>query len=176
MIRQSNQNRRELAQRGGEAMAALQNATDSVDEAAAAVMGVNRTDLRIIELLSRQEPVSASELAERAHRSRGAMTTALDRLEQAGLVVRVTNSEDRRGVQVALTAQARAWIAQIWGPLAAEGQALVAQFSTEELAAVQRFLALATRLQETHAERIRALSPPGETESRLSGAKRSGKN
>jgi DNA-binding MarR family transcriptional regulator len=141
-------------------MAALQNATDLVDDAAAEVMGVNRTDLRVIELLSRQGPSSASELAERAHRSRGAMTTALDRLERAELVLRVTNSEDRRGVQVELTPRAQAWIAQIWGPLAAEGQALVAEFSTEELGVVQRFLELATRLQETHAERIRALSPP----------------
>lgn len=141
-------------------MAALQNATDLVDDAAAEVMGVNRTDLRILELLSRQGPSSASELADRAHRSRGAMTTALDRLERAELVLRVTNSEDRRGVQVELTALAQAWIAQIWGPLAAEGQALVAHFSTEELLVVQRFLERATRLQETHAERIRALSAP----------------
>ena len=88
------------------------------------------------------------------------MTTALDRLERAELVLRVTNSEDRRGVQVKLTDRAQAWIAQIWGPLAAEGQALVAEFSTEELGVVQRFLELATRLQEAHAERIRALQPP----------------
>lgn len=141
-------------------MAALQNATDLVDEAAAEVMGVNRTDLRILELLSRRGPLSASELADQAHKSRGAMTTALDRLERAELVLRVTNSEDRRGVQVELTALAQAWIGKIWGPLAAEGQALVADFSTEELLVVQRFLERATLLQATHAERIRALSAP----------------
>ena len=152
-------------------MAALQNATDQVDEAAAEVMGVNRTDLHILELLSRQGPASASELADRAHKSRGAMTTALDRLERAELVLRVANSEDRRGVQVELTARAQAWIAQIWGPLAAEGQALVAEFSTEELGVVQRFLELATRLQETHAERIRALKPPRAAASKRTGSK-----
>jgi DNA-binding MarR family transcriptional regulator len=153
-------------------MAALQNATDLVDDAAAEVMGVNRTDLRILELLSRQGPSSASELADRAHRSRGAMTTALDRLERAELVVRATNREDRRGVQVELTALAQAWIAQIWGPLALEGQALVADFSTEELLVVQRFLERATHLQETHAERIRALSAPQMP--RASASKRTG--
>lgn len=47
----SRENLSELVEQAGRAAQALQAAVDGVDQAAAAVLGVNRTDLRCLEIL-----------------------------------------------------------------------------------------------------------------------------
>src|SRR5947207_14950505 len=84
-------------------VAEFQSAADLVDEAAAARLGVNRTDLRCLGLLSVRGPLSAGQLARASGLSPAATTTALDRLERAGYARRVAHPGDRRGVLVELT-------------------------------------------------------------------------
>lgn len=145
----------------GRVMPDFQNATDGVDAAAAEVLGLNRTDLRCLDLLSRRGAMSAGELASATGLTRGAMTTVLDRLERSGYGRRVPNPEDRRGVRFELSAQARRRIQAIWGPIVEEGMAVLDDYATSELEVIARFLDQARQLQEAHAARIRALALRG---------------
>jgi DNA-binding MarR family transcriptional regulator len=166
MVRKSNQNRSALLAALAQGVPQLQNATDTVDEAAAEVLGLNRTDLRALEILSRAGPHAASALATATGLSRGAMTTALDRIERAGYIRRTPDPDDRRGVRVELTEEARRWIERIWGPIAEDGARILQTYETDELAIILRFLEQARALQEAHAERIRALARPTATKRR----------
>ena len=93
--------------------------------------------------------------------SPGATTTAIDRLERAGYVRRVPVAEDRRAVQIELTAELGARVAEIYGPLGSEGMEGLAQYSDEELRLLRDFVDGGYQLQAIHADRIRALSDAG---------------
>jgi DNA-binding MarR family transcriptional regulator len=80
-----------------------QNATARFDQAVSDALGLNRTDMRCIDALSREGSMTAGRLAEETGLSTGAMTTALDRLEAAGYAQRVRDPDDRRRVVVELT-------------------------------------------------------------------------
>jgi DNA-binding MarR family transcriptional regulator len=83
-----------------------QNATARFDQAVAEALGVNRTDMRCIDVLDREGPVTAGRLAEVTGLSTGAITTVIDRLERAGLARRLLDSRDRRRVLVELVPEA----------------------------------------------------------------------
>src|SRR3979490_3402685 len=80
-----------------------QAATDRFDQAVADAIGLNRTDMRCLDVLSREGPVTAGRLAEATGLTSGAMTTALDRLERAGYARRTRDATDRRRVLVEAT-------------------------------------------------------------------------
>ncbi len=84
-----------------------QNATDRFDQAVADALGLNRTDMRCMDVIEREGPVPAGKLAEATGLTSGAITTALDRLERAGYARRTGDPSDRRRVLVELTEQAR---------------------------------------------------------------------
>lgn len=139
------------------AVADLQNATDDFDDAAAEVLGVNRTDLRILEALGRQGVQYPARIAALTGRSRGAITTAIDRLERAGYVRRVRDPQDRRLWRIELTAEAIRRAAEIWGLLVQEGVRMLSPYPSDELALILRFLRDARTLQEQQLARIRKL-------------------
>jgi DNA-binding MarR family transcriptional regulator len=158
MVRKSNDSKLELITAIGRRVQAFQDATDELDEAVAARLRLNRTDLRCLSVLSQSGAMSAGALAAAAGLTRGAMTTALDRLENAGCVDRVRDQQDRRTVRVEVTAAARKEIATLYGPLAAEGGKLLQGYSAPELSAIARYLEDGRQLQRTHAQRIRELA------------------
>ncbi len=155
MIRKSNHTKVELLRAIGSRVQSFQDATDEVDEAAAARLGVNRTDLRCLSVLSQAGEMSASALADASGLTRGAMTTAIDRLAAAGYVRRVRDDHDRRGVRVELTAAARNEVDALYGPLATEGLQRLQKYSAQELAAILKYLEDGWALQRAHAQRIR---------------------
>jgi DNA-binding MarR family transcriptional regulator len=167
MVRKSNQirPRREIVERLGREVTAAQEATDEFDEAAARVLGLNRTDMRALSALAR-DALTPSDLARAAGLTRGATTTVVDRLEDAGYVRRVRNLEDRRGVRVEITDRTRREIGRIWGPLVHEGQKLIAKYSTSELACICEFLEESRAIQKSHAERIRNMAEHGHVDER----------
>src|SRR5579863_3344060 len=99
---------------------ALQDATSEVDNAAAAALSVNLTDLHCLAILVRVESVSAGALAEQLRLTRGAMTVVLDRLARAKLAERRGDPADRRSVLVAATASAKRRVQEIWKPIEQE--------------------------------------------------------
>jgi DNA-binding MarR family transcriptional regulator len=154
----SNKDRAALLQAVAQAVVELQDATDAVDEAAAARLGVNRTDLRCLGILSARAPITAGELAAATGLTPGAFTIALDRLEGAGYARRTRQAADRRRVLVEPTPTARRAIAEIWDPIGQEAQAELATYSTTELRLLRDFLQRGIDLQLRHAARIR--QPP----------------
>jgi DNA-binding MarR family transcriptional regulator len=158
MVKRANQNRAELVEVLARAIPALQDANDAFDEVAGLVLGVNRTDLRLLGAIVRDGLSAPSAIADATGLSRPAVTIALNRLERAGLIRRASDPGNRRSVRIEPTPEAVRQCEQIWGPLAAEGMTLFEAYSTDELDAMARILEAARVIQERHAERVRGLA------------------
>jgi len=139
-VKMSNETRADLIAAIGKAVQAFQDATDSFDEAAAARLGINRTDLRCLGVVAARGPVSVGEIGRAVDLTRGAATTALDRVERAGYVRRIRNPEDRRGVLIVMTDAGRAATGAIWAPMVAAGDVMLSRYSLAELRTILRFL------------------------------------
>jgi DNA-binding MarR family transcriptional regulator len=94
----------------------LARAMDRFDEAAAAALGLGRSDLRALNLLE-HGPLGASELARRLGLTRPAVTALTDRLADAGYVARVAVPGDRRATAVELRPATWAAFARVYRPL-----------------------------------------------------------
>ncbi|MGW2249270.1 MarR family winged helix-turn-helix transcriptional regulator [Kitasatospora sp. NPDC001660] len=140
---------------------ALQAAVDAFDEAAAAVLGVNRTDLRCLELLMQQESYGPGQLSQALGLTTGSVTTMLDRLERLGYLTRSADPSDRRKVAVRITEQAQQKAWELYGPFALEGGEALKAYSKEELALLAGFLRNSRDLYERHLTRVRALPARG---------------
>ncbi len=144
----------------GVALQAHQRASDALDDAVADRFGINRTDLRHIDLLY-ERPLSAGQLSERSGLSPAAMTTLIDRLERKGYVRRMRDANDRRRVFVELTKLARTAAEDMYGPLAQDGDELLDSYSDEQLSLIRDLLDADRDVTERHHKRI--LSGPAVT-------------
>jgi DNA-binding MarR family transcriptional regulator len=131
----------------------FQRSVDAVDDAVAKQLGVNRTDLRTLDVLY-DGPTTPSALAAATGVSPAAMTAALDRLEGRGYVRRVRDTADRRRILVEVTEEMRRAAGQLYGPIAAEGAEFVSRYTDEELALLGEFLRTSKKLQDRHRSRI----------------------
>jgi DNA-binding MarR family transcriptional regulator len=141
----------------GQAWRTRDQSMDAFDEAASQRLGVNRTDLRCMDLIATAESMTAGELAQASALTPGAVTTVIDRLERAGYVRRVRDTEDRRRVLLELTPEAHRATGEIWGPLAADAGRWLASYSDEELTGFIDFLKASREFQEEHLARVRAM-------------------
>jgi DNA-binding MarR family transcriptional regulator len=141
----------------GDAVRANQRATDQIDDAAAALMGVNRTDGRLLDLLEQVGQLSAGELAREAGLTSGAVTTAIDRLERGGLVRRIADPADRRRVIVELTERAGQLAWEMFGPMATAAEELLAGYSDADLELLIEFNRLGREIQLRRAAELREL-------------------
>ncbi|MBC7988841.1 MAG: MarR family transcriptional regulator [Luteimonas sp.] len=103
-------------------------AIDSIDALISQHLGVQRSDLRCLNLLE-HGPVTAGEIAARIGLTSGSVTALVDRLERAGFVERRRSSTDRRSVEVAIPDAAFGRIAPLYRQV---GQAVMGQFSSME--------------------------------------------
>jgi DNA-binding MarR family transcriptional regulator len=149
-IMMSSDQHAQLIEAVGRAVQAFQDATDAFDEAVAARLGLNRTDLRCLSVMSQLGPMPVGEIGRAVGLSRGAATTALDRVERAGYGRRVRDPNDRRGVLIEMTDKAQDAVGEIWGPMVKEGQKLMATTSVEDLRVILAFLEGARELQFRH--------------------------
>jgi DNA-binding MarR family transcriptional regulator len=127
---------------------------DRIDEAAARILGINRTDLRCLDIVDRRGRVTAGELGREAGLTSGAVTAVLDRLERDGFVRRRQDPDDRRVVVVELTPEARTRANEIYAPLAKQGAAMMERFTDAELAVVHEFLRVGRELSASVADRL----------------------
>lgn len=127
---------------------------DLLDHAVAAALGIGRTDLRAMEVVSRGGPKTAGDLAEKLALSTGAVTALVDRMEKAGLLRRVRSAADRRQVLVELTLVAKRREAAIFGPLGKESALALSRYSDEERAVIIDFLRRAKNISDRARERI----------------------
>ena len=94
-----------------------QVATDALDQAVADHFGMNRTDMRALDVLDQRGRLTAGELAEAMHLTSGAITSVLDRLEKGGWAKRVRDPDDRRRVLVEAAPSVKAIGEDIYGPI-----------------------------------------------------------
>ena len=133
-------------------------AGDAMDQAAAEFLGIHRTDTRLLDVLQMRGRLSAGELAKAGQLSPGALTAALDRLERAGYVRRVRDENDRRRVFVEITDEMEKLTWELYGPLAASGDAMLRDLTEEHLTIMRDVMREAARLQMEQAHRVRKRS------------------
>ena len=112
---------------------ALGAGVDRLDGAAAARLGLNRTDMRVLELLNRRGAISASELARATELTTAGVTTAMDRVEARGLAVRTYDRADRRRVLIEPTIRAAQVSDELFADLLASIRSLLADHSDQQL-------------------------------------------
>jgi DNA-binding MarR family transcriptional regulator len=139
------ENREALTAAVGAALAELQAAYDDRDRAMAEALGVNRTDLRCLDLIVRGGPQTATELAARLHLTRGSVTTLIDRLEDAGYAERHDDPHHGRRKLIVPTSKLLETLAPLLRPAIENGQARLAKYTDAELRLILSFL------RDTHA-------------------------
>jgi DNA-binding MarR family transcriptional regulator len=132
-------------------------ANDAFDEVAREKLGINRTDLRCLNIIENEGPLNAGRLAELSGLTTAAVTSVLDRLERAGYARRVRGNADRRQVIVEVTPLLQERATPIWAPLGEEAQALLGRMSVEQLESLLQFYRLGIELNERHIDRVRHL-------------------
>jgi DNA-binding MarR family transcriptional regulator len=135
----------------------FQIASDKMDDAFCRLVGINLTDGRCIDLLDVHGAMTAGELAQAASLSPGAVTTVLDRLERLDLVNRTRDEADRRRVLVDITPQARELAWSMYGPIAGYAREYLDALTDEEIEVINRFLEMATEINERRAREVGSL-------------------
>ncbi|WP_344217892.1 MarR family winged helix-turn-helix transcriptional regulator [Nonomuraea bangladeshensis] len=136
----------------------LQQSFDAFDEAAAARLALNRTDLRCLDGVLTDGPVTAGQISAALKLSPAATTTVIDRLERAGMVTRSPDPDNRRRVLVTATDAARTVESEIFAPVGLAGAQALQRYGPDELAVILDFLRTARDVQEDQATRLRSSS------------------
>src|SRR5919106_4165240 len=147
--------RKQLIDEVGQAAREYGTANDAVDAAAAERLGLNRTDMAIMDILDQEGGrTTAGALAEASGLTTGAITAVVDRLAKKGFVRRARDKEDRRLVLVELTEKARKKTMELYGPIAEAGYRNLEQYTDEQLEFIRDFTRRGTELLSDNARRI----------------------
>jgi DNA-binding MarR family transcriptional regulator len=133
-----------------------QREVDQFDQALAGWLGVNRSDLRCLDLVV-EEPRSARDLARAAGLTPSAITTAIDRLEAMGYVQRARSASDRRQLLVKPTTELLARLQVALADYVADAAAEAASYSPPEVALLVAFFERGSARRIRHAARLRGL-------------------
>jgi DNA-binding MarR family transcriptional regulator len=115
-------------------------AASDFDDNLAKKLKLSRTDMRCLDLIGRQGPMTAGRLAEESGLTTGSVTFILDRLEESGMVTRRRDTEDRRRVWVEIVPEARQRLEVLQQPVAEEMRQVAQHFKADELAIVRDFM------------------------------------
>jgi DNA-binding MarR family transcriptional regulator len=149
--------REEIIEEGGKVFRAYQTSNDNFDQAIADRVGMNRTDMRCLDLVDQAGGMTAGELARAAGLTTGAVTAVIDRLERAGMARRVADAADRRRVRIEVTPKLWEVTGALMGPFIAESSSILDDYSTEELERFAEFLSRVIEVQSRHTQRIREM-------------------
>jgi len=135
---------------------ASQNATDRYDQAVADTLGLNRTDMRCLDILDREGRMTAGELAAQTGLTTGAITTVVDRLEAAGHARRVRDTDDRRRVYVELSDAARRNTGRFYAEHAELAESLYRRYSESEIELLLEFVRRGREFNDRKAAELEA--------------------
>lgn len=127
---------------------------DALTNAASPHAGLNRTDMRALDIINMQQGLTAGQLAARLKLTTGAITGVLDRLERAGHARRAHDLEDRRRVVVQPTPEARRFGSVVFRQLGRDLDELMATYSEDERELIERFLGSVTEIVTHRAEEL----------------------
>jgi DNA-binding MarR family transcriptional regulator len=127
--------------------------------AAATRIGLNATDMQVIDILESDGPSTAGQLADLTGLTTGAITGMLNRLEESGLVRRERDPNDGRRVIVQLVrgkddVQA---IDPIFAPMAEAWDDMVSHYSEEQISFLLTFLKQSNTLSKRAIAHLREL-------------------
>ena len=145
---------RALPAQVADGLRALSTDIDRLDQAAADRYGLNRTDMRALDIVGRAGPLAPTELARLLGFTTGGVTTVLDRLERAGYVRRRPDSGDRRRLVVETTQATAARDAEVFGGLIRQTGDLLAAYSDDQLLVIQDFLTRIRQLTAAYADAL----------------------
>ncbi len=136
---------------------------DGLDQRAADHFGLNRSDLRCLDVLRATGPTTPTTLAAAIGMTSGGLSLALDRLELAGYVARRPNTADRRSVWIEATDELARVEGEVFGPLGKRMTRIIARYPDHELAVIQDFLeraaeAVAAAPQSQHQKHSRVVA------------------
>jgi DNA-binding MarR family transcriptional regulator len=140
------------------ALRGVHNAVDTLSQTIAELLGVNRTDLRCLQMLGQFGPMTAGQLAEASGLTTGALTSVIDRLEKTGLARRVRDDVDRRRVYVELTPSAGRRMGAIYRDLVISSAASMEGYSDAELILIRDFMLQGREVTLAHIERVKAMA------------------
>jgi DNA-binding MarR family transcriptional regulator len=154
-IRLSRQQRAQLMAEVGMAIREAGAASDVFDEAVAARLGINRTDLLCLDLIEREQPMTAGDVARKSGLTTGAVTAVLDRLERRQLVRRTRDASDRRKVLVELVPEAAQVVLELYAPLGKNTETALRSLSDGELKRMRDFFVEGRDFTLREADRVR---------------------
>lgn len=150
----------------GDASRLNQVATDLFDERLGDFLGINRTDGRCLDIITRHGRVSAGQLANESGLTTGAVTAVVDRLAADGYVERIRDQLDRRKVWIQSTPHTLQIVEIIFGVYDLFGPSLMRRFSDEQIAGILAFLRLGTMLNRELAAGLREHTQPAVAQER----------
>ncbi len=118
-------------------------------------LGLNTTDHKVLDIISRSGPIVAGQLAELTGLTTGAVTGVIDRLEKAGYVRRVRDLNDRRKVIVQPVPESAFEINPLFTSIAQKTTKLLARYSTQELTTILDFATRSTRMVQEETAKLR---------------------
>ncbi len=127
---------------------------DRLSGAAAVFIGLNRTDLRALQVLRTSGGMTAGDLARSLQVTSGATTRVIDSLVAAGHARREADPTDRRRVLIKLSPAAERIVDRSFEQLREQARLLLESYQDEELETVARFLADVRSLIRAHARRL----------------------
>jgi DNA-binding MarR family transcriptional regulator len=134
-----------------DSLRALSTEIDRLDQAAADRYGLNRTDMRALDIVGRAGPLTPTDLARLLGFTTGGVTTVLDRLERAGYVRRRADAADRRRLVVETTAATDTRDQEVFGDLIRQTGELLATYTEDQLQVIDDFLTRARQLTAAYA-------------------------
>jgi len=140
---------------------ALSTEIDRLDQAAADRYGLNRTDMRALDIVGRAGPLAPTALARLLGFTTGGVTTVLDRLEKAGYIRRRPDPGDRRRQVVETTEATAARDEEVFGDLIRGTRDLLADYTNDELLVIRDFLDRVRQLTAAHADTLGSHAGPG---------------
>ena len=140
---------------------ALSTEIDRLDQAAADRYGLNRTDMRALDIIGRAGPLAPTDLARQLGFTTGGVTTVLDRLERAGYIRRRPAPGDRRRLVVQATEATAARDAEVFGALIRQTSELLATYTDRQLEVIDDFLTRARQLTAAYADVLSGAAGPG---------------
>ena len=132
----------------------LSSQLDHLDEAAAAHYGLNRTDMRALDILGREGPLAPTDLARRVGFTTGGITTVIDRLERAGYVARRREGYDRRRLLVEITDATRERDRAVFGGLLQLAEDIATRYKDRDLQTIRGFIDEISRATASYAARL----------------------
>ncbi len=132
--------RLQLAETVMQELRALSTVQDRLDQYAMHRFGINRTDLRALDLIGQAGVISPTALAIALGMSTGATSAVLDRLESAGYASREPDPSHRRRTLVRQTPRAEKLGEAIFGPMISGTIGEAAGYPDSALASIAEFL------------------------------------